>query len=556
MHRFLNYLRGFHPAGLAVALLFCIWSLTPSLLPRVWYMQALATGVSIAIGYGIGVAGARIVRWAGVKWRPAPQQRRIGWWVLAAVTAVAIPLFAALGAHWQAISRELVGVERDSSMLYTVVLLVALLVGLLLIQIGRGITALSNRLTRAGRRYVPQPVARLGGLALVIVLGWLLIDGVGIRAMLTVAERAAWSADQQTREGIQQPVEAERSGSPDSTQAWDSLGRDGRTFVASGPRAEQITQVTGRAAIEPIRVFAGVTSADTLPEIADGVVAELERTGAFERSVLFVTTTTGRGWINSAAADSLEYITAGDSAIAGMQYSHLQSPLAFIADRQTPLEAGRILLEKVYAVWSQLPEADRPKLVVMGESLGSYGAQGATASEQDMVSRLDGALLIGTPEFAQPWKRITAERDPGSLQRLPVVDEGQHTRFAAEADDLDLPGEWEQPRVVYWQHASDPITWWSFDLLLREPDWLEEPLGEDINPAMRWLPFVTFWQVTADMAFAAGVPAGHGHAYGSEAVGLLVGMLDPPDWDEESTRRVEALLRDPTTTLEPLGEFR
>ncbi|MCS5480766.1 alpha/beta-hydrolase family protein [Corynebacterium sp. YIM 101645] len=556
MHRFLNYLRDFHPAGLAVALLFYTWSLTPSLLPRVWYMQALATAVSIAIGYGLGVAGAWIVRWAGASWQPSRKQQRIGWWVLAAVTAVVIPLFAVLGAHWQHISRELVGVESDSRMIYTVVLLLAVLVALLLIQAGRGLAALSNHLTRAGRRYVPQPVARLGGLALVVVVGWLLIDGVGVRAMLAVTERSASVVDQETREGVEQPSEPERSGSPASLQAWDSLGRDGRTFVASGPRAEQITEVTGRAAIEPVRVFAGVTSADTVSEIADGVVAELERTGAFDRSVLFVTTTTGRGWINSAAADSLEYITAGDSAIAGMQYSHLQSPLAFIADRQTPLEAGRVLLEKVYAVWSELPEDERPKLVVMGESLGSYGAQGATASEQDMVSRLDGALLIGTPEFAQPWNRITAERDPGSLQCLPVVDEGKHTRFAAETEDLKLPGEWEQPRIVYWQHGSDPITWWSFDLLLREPDWLAEPLGEDINPAMRWLPFVTFWQVTADMAFSAGVPAGHGHAYGSEAVGILVGILDPPDWDEESTRRVEALLRDPATTLEPLGEFR
>lgn len=548
-------LRGFHPAGLALALLFYAWSLTPSLLPRVWYMQALATGVSLAIGYGVGVAGARIVRWSGVTWRPSPQLRRIGWWVLAAVAIVVVPLFAAMGAHWQYVSRELVGADTDSRMIYTVVLVLALVVALLLILAGRGVLALSNRLAGLGRRHVPLPVARLGGLFVVLLVAWLLIDGVAVRTMLAVAERAAYSTDQQTIEGVERPREPERSGSPASGEDWDTLGRDGRTFVASGPRPAQITEVTGLPAVEPIRVFAGVSSADTLPEIADRVVAELERTGAFERSVLLVATTTGRAWINSSAAESLEYITAGDSAIAGLQYSHLQSPLAFIADRQTPLEAGRVLLEKVYEVWVELPAEQRPKLMVMGESLGSYGAQGATASEQDMLSRLDGALLIGTPEFSQPWKRITAERDPGSLQRLPVVDDGEHTRFAAAAEDLRLPGPWEQPRVVFWQHPSDPITWWSFDLLFNEPDWLKEPLGEDINPAMRWLPFVTFWQVTADMAFAAGVPAGHGHAYGSEATGILVDMLEPQDWNEEVTARVEALLHDPDTTLAPVSEF-
>ena len=32
---------------------------------------------------------------------------------------------------------------------------------------------------------------------------------------------------------------------------------------------------------------------------------------------------------------------------------------------------------------------------------------------------------------------------------------------------------------------------------------------------MRWFPFVTFWQVSADLANAAGVPDGHGHNYGT-----------------------------------------
>lgn len=555
-HRLLNYLRGFHPAGLAVALVFYSWSLTPSLLPRVWYMQAMATGISLAIGYGIGVAGAKILRWSGVNWHPSARIRRLGWWLLAAAAVVAVPLFAVLGAHWQSVSRDLIGVDKDSRVIYSLVLLVAVVVALLLTQAGRGIAALSNRLTRAGRRYVPRPVARLGGLLLVMVVGWLLIDGVGIRTMITVVERAYYAQDQETREGVVRPTDPLRSGSPASGEDWNTLGRDGRTFVASGPGPEQIAEVTGRPAIEPIRVYAGVASAGRLPEVADRVVAELQRTGAFERSALAVVTTTGRGWVNTAAAESFEYINAGDSAIAAMQYSHLQSPFAFIADRQTPLAAGTVLLEKVYAVWSELPEDQRPRLVVMGESLGSYGAQGATASEQDMISRLDGALLIGTPEFSQPWNRITAERDRGSLQRLPVVDGGRHTRFASDADDLALSGEWEQPCIVFWQHASDPITWWSFDLLLREPDWLKEPLGEDINPAMRWLPFVTFWQVTGDMALSAGVPAGHGHAYGPEAVGMWVGILDPAGWDEDDTARVEAVLRDPDTTLEPLPEYR
>ena len=41
------------------------------------------------------------------------------------------------------------------------------------------------------------------------------------------------------------------------------------------------------------------------------------------------------------------------------------------------------------------------------------------------------------------------------------------------------------------------------------------------------MPFVTFWQVTADLPFATGVPAGHGHKYTSEYVDGLNAVMRP-----------------------------
>ena len=35
---------------------------------------------------------------------------------------------------------------------------------------------------------------------------------------------------------------------------------------------------------------------------------------------------------------------------------------------------------------------------------------------------------------------------------------------------------------------------------------------------MAWIPFVSFWQVTADMVFAVNVPDGHGHKYEADYV--------------------------------------
>ena len=62
-------------------------------------------------------------------------------------------------------------------------------------------------------------------------------------------------------------------------------------------------------------------------------------------------------------------------------------------------------------------------------------------------------------------------------------------------------------------HPSDPIVWWTPQLIFSEPDWISQPPGKDVLKTMFWMPFVTFWQVTADLPFATDVPAGHGHKY-------------------------------------------
>nr|WP_235625348.1 alpha/beta-hydrolase family protein [Mycolicibacterium neworleansense] len=531
--------RTLHPVGLSVALLFFAWSMTPSLLPRPWYLQAVATGISVGIGYGLGCATAWAVCRCGINPQWSARTRRIGWWTLAGATAAVVPAFLVLGSWWQQILRDLIGMPRTERSFYLVVLLIAVVIAVALLAVGRGLRWATNRLAQTGGRVVPAPAARLAALVIVVVLAVMGLDGALHRGLLSMAERSAKVADKSTADGVVRPGAPERSGSPASAQAWDTLGREGRTFVAGGPSAQQISAVTGVPALTPIRVYAGRTSAGSVEGIAEQVVAELRRTRAFERKVLAVVTTTGRGWVNPNVAAALEYVNAGDTAIASMQYSFLPSALSFIADRETPPEAGQALFEAVHRVWAALPEVQRPKLVVFGESLGSFGGQSAFASGADMVARTDGALLVGTPNFAQPWSRITAHRDAGSLERLPVVDGGRHIRFASRTSDVNLAGPWEFPRVVFWQHASDPITWWSFDLLLHRPDWLREPLGPDVDPGMRWLPFVTFWQVTLDMIFSADVPYGYGHAFGPDAADLWIDILAPRGWDPALTQRVQ-----------------
>jgi uncharacterized membrane protein len=76
-------------------------------------------------------------------------------------------------------------------------------------------------------------------------------------------------------------------------------------------------------------------------------------------------------------------------------------------------------------------------------------------------------------------------------------------------------------------HPSDPIVWWSPHLIFSEPDWIGEAPGKDVLEGMFWIPLVTFWQVTADLPFATGVPAGHGHKYTSEYVDGFNAIMQP-----------------------------
>ena len=93
-------------------------------------------------------------------------------------------------------------------------------------------------------------------------------------------------------------------------------------------------------------------------------------------------------------------------------------------------------------------------------------------------------------------------------------------RFTADPSSPIEPttAAWDGTRVLYLSHPSDPIVWWSPDLVLGRPDWLTEPRGADVLDDMVWIPFVTCWQVTADMVEPVPVPSGHGRSYTSQYV--------------------------------------
>lgn len=540
-------------AGIAVGALFFCLSLTPSLLPRDWLFAGLIGGINAAIGYGIGLLLGKALYRFGLRNRTWwPPSKRTLYWLKALVVAGAIAacvLMLIPAAAWQRQVSALMGMEGPATLGYLRTLIIAVAVGAALIATARLLRDIVRLLARwfIRRWHLHREVAQFIGTAIVVVLVVMLVNGVAYRGFLAGASRVFQPQNSTTREGVSQPTEPERSGSPASFAAWDSLGFQGRNFVASGPRPAELEKLNGAPAREPIRVYAGLHTADSDDQRVAVLLSELERTHAFDRKLLVIVPTTGTGWVNPVAARALELMYNGDTAMVGMQYSYLPSWISFMGDREKSMKTGRLMIDAIQARWAQLPPDHRPQLVLYGESLGSMGGQGAFSWLPD-ISRMgfSSVLWVGPPNASPLWRGLTARRDPGTPQARPSYDNGRTVRFseAANAAEIaeDTAAPWEGTRVLFLQHPSDPIIWWSTDLLFSEPDWLVEPPGTDRTASMRWYPIITFWQVAADITNASSVPAGHGHNYGQSVLDGWAAVAPPEGWTPEDTERIRVAL--------------
>jgi uncharacterized membrane protein len=536
------WLRRYTFTGTAFGLLLLWLSMTPSLLPRGPLFQGLVSGVSGAIGYALGVFSVWLVRFMRSK-DTSPPAPRIAWLVLVGAGVIGTVSMIVWFHIWQDAVRDLVGVPHLEWHDYPVAAVLAIVVLFALVEIGQ----LTRRLTLfiVGRlnQVVPKRVSAVIAVLAMVSLIVGILNGVVLRLTMRTLNNTFETVNNEDSPTTPPPTTMLRSGGPGSLVPWASLGHQGRIFVHGGPSAQRLSAFNGAPALEPIRAYAGLESAAGIQAAAELAAEELERTGGLTRKVVAVATTTGTGWINEAEADAIEYMFNGDTAIVSMQYSFLPSWLSFLVDKENARHAGQALFEAVSARIRTLPEGARPKLVVFGESLGSFGGEAPFLSANNIVARTDGALFSGPTFNNSMWNQITRNRDPKSPEWLPIYQHGANVRFSARAANLARPDDpWGAPRIVYVQHASDPIAWWNTGLLFRKPDWLRENRGYDVLPSVEWIPFVTFLQVSADMAVAVDVPDGHGHRYVKDVANAWAAILQPPGWTVDKTDRLRLLL--------------
>ena len=522
--------------GVIAALAMYAVSVSPSLMARSWAWHAVASGILVACGYVAGVVvqnvAQLVIRLTGLTIsasEPVELGFRIGigalfalWWIYAVIQSYRRARKAA----------ALVNMPGETFGEYLLGTAGAVVVSWMLLRIVGALNGLCWMLIASLDAHMPRPAAIVVSMVILFAIMFFLTSKVILRGGIGFFRRKAEQLNMRTARGIYQPFVPERSASPASSVTWESVGGQGRVFLGRGPSRLDIAQVCGGVAMEPIRVYSGMpTGGSGIEQAAATVVAELHRTGAFDRAVILIAASTGSGWVDEWQVQPLEFLTRGNCATASLQCSYVPSALNWLTGLEPAQEASAALFAAVRAELDLMDEADRPALFVCGESLGAFASQSVFESFEDVLARVDGALWVGTPSFTPMHAALTAARHKGSPEVAPVVHNARRVRFVNEPSDLrtDLYGRelgpWGFPRVVYAQHPSDPVVWWTNKLIWTQPDWLRERAGRDVSLNVEFTRFATYIQVLADLPVAGTAPGGHGHTYHEELIPLWRGIL-------------------------------
>ncbi|MHA3978534.1 alpha/beta hydrolase [Halovulum sp. GXIMD14794] len=521
------------PPGMLLAALFFAASLTPSLIPRPPEWQGALSGISAGIGYAIGAA----LGWVWLFMRLPegnPRIRRAAQRLMFAAALVTVVLAMLAAPDWQNATRRAIDAPPVETGDRVLILLIALAVFAVLWLAGTVFVVLADRAGRALRRVLPGRVGPVLGVVLAAYVFWAAIDGVLVRRAFEIADASFEATDALIAPEQVKPTDPMMTGSDASLIDWDAMGNKGRDFITRTPDPAEIAAFTGEEATRPVRVYVGRRSADTARERAELALAELIRTGGFERELLIVTTPVGTGWMDPGSHDVIDFMFGGDTAHVAAQYSYLTSVLSILAEVEYGLEQAEALFDVIYDHWSALPEDDRPKLYFHGLSQGAMNSQYTLPFLDTLGDPFDGAFWAGSPFLSPIWSYVRRNRNPDSPAWRPTYGNGSLIRVTNQQNVLeDAASPWGPIRFVMLNYGSDPIVVFDSATIWRPPAWLtEEPRAPDVAPEMRWYPFVTAFQVGLDMIVALGFE-GYGHFYYyADYIDAWAALTDPEGWSD------------------------
>jgi len=394
-------------------------------------------------------------------------------------------------------------------------------------------TGASLSLLRAATGRGPGPITS----ATPAIIGAATLGVVAVAGRLAAA-RVLGGLAEQGRElddvNMQPPANPDVSGGPGSLVSVEELGREGARFVNDATTPDGIREVTLQEPVaSPVRVFIGVDAASTPEQRVGLAMAELRRTGAFDRGTLLIQAPAGSGYANSFPVDVLEVLTRGDCASVAVGYGVMPS---FLSLNKVPVarQTQRLLLDAIRAEVQDRPT--KPRLLLYGESLGAEVQESAVpAGPADLDHYgIAAALWVGTPGG-----------DRSDLFHALCADES----FTVDRpEQLPDPMPSPRPRVWFLEHDGDPVVRFRPKLLLDRPAWLptDGQRGRNIPDAMTWKPGITFAEAFVDTIFATHVKPGlfesRGHDYRADLGAVTTTAFDLPS-DPDTSGRLEAYLR-------------
>ena len=164
----------------------------------------------------------------------------------------------------------------------------------------------------------------------------------------------------------------------------------------SGPLGQHPRDVlTETSPFGAVRVFgdypgvdAGTAARDTVDTLVDA--------GGLQQDILMVTLPTGSGWVDPDQVEAVEEWADGDVATVGTRYARTPSAVAYMMRPDVAVESATALIKEVVDRVEAMPQAQRPEILVHGQSLG-VAAGTEAVSELGVEDSIAAQLGQGRP---------------------------------------------------------------------------------------------------------------------------------------------------------------